>query len=808
MSNPESTAIQYTFIGGEVHPSLYNRQDWAKRSVSAARIENAVVLPTSGAVKRGGFRYVCPALSDIYPSTLVEFEFSDDQAYILEFGEYELRVLTRGAVVLDVLGYEYRISSPYSAQQAGEFKYRQDHDVLFFAHVDVPPMKLTRYGHDDWRWEWVFAGDRIQAPENVHITLSGADGAWYVVTTLSDEFGESGPSKAVRAINPDFLSIPMDGTFSALYRWMRDNAPDSIPDDLHFHEIDIEDLVAFLIGCGYEDRGIKITNGGRHWSFIRPNSSTVEVVSWWGTNYAAVIAECLYACDMGWKTGALDKLRDAAQKLIDDYDPGESATGITALAWDAVDGAARYRVYRSKSAASADRDFYRRIAEVGTTYYTDNNDPDGTASLPADQQIFDEPDDYPGVVALFQQRLAYAYTKKNPAVFFASAIGNYADFEEGTEDDSAFKFRLSATKRNAVMDVVALKELIVLTTANEFVNDVSGALTVHNVNFVPQSRTGTSRIPALVVDNIILRVPRGQNTIQSFYYSLTTYSYVSKNLLHAAGHLLQGKKIVDFAHQEHPHNIIWVLLDDGALAACTFVPDEEILAWSRHNTNGEIINIATIFNDEKNEQELWAVVRRTRPSGTVRQCLEILESPLPYTEDGGNLEEAFYVDSGLSGTFIDPVTAVDGLDHLEGMEVAIFADGNVLPRQTVINGRVQLGRPSRKVHVGLPYDCVIQTLDIELEQGTLRNAPRAPWRIVAELYNTRELHYSVNGGKEREALLQRANSMGLVPPIVHGDKELVAKVPHSRGTNVRLSSPNPVPFGILSLLMEVEVAHP
>ena len=66
----------------------------------------------------------------------------------------------------------------------------------------------------------------------------------------------------------------------------------------------------------------------------------------------------------------------------------------------------------------------------------------------------------------------------------------------------------------------------------------------------------------------------------------------------------------------------------------------------------------------------------------------------------------------------EPVTEVYGLDHLEGKEVAVIADGNVLPRKTVTNGSIDLGYPAKKVHVGLPYVSEFSPLNIEFQTNT------------------------------------------------------------------------------------------
>jgi hypothetical protein len=63
-----------------------------------------------------------------------------------------------------------------------------------------------------------------------------------------------------------------------------------------------------------------------------------------------------------------------------------------------------------------------------------------------------------------------------------------------------------------------------------------------------------------------------------------------------------------------------------------------------------------------------------------------------------------------------------GLDHLEGQEVAILADGRVLPRQTVLNGQIDIDASYNVVHVGLPFNSDIETLNIDVptQEGTLQ----------------------------------------------------------------------------------------
>ena len=71
------------------------------------------------------------------------------------------------------------------------------------------------------------------------------------------------------------------------------------------------------------------------------------------------------------------------------------------------------------------------------------------------------------------------------------------------------------------------------------------------------------------------------------------------------------------------------------------------------------------------------------------------------------------------------VSEVDGLWHLEGEDVSVFADGFVVASPnndsydtvTITNGVATLDKSYVKIHVGLPYISDVETLDIDTPQG-------------------------------------------------------------------------------------------
>jgi hypothetical protein len=76
--------------------------------------------------------------------------------------------------------------------------------------------------------------------------------------------------------------------------------------------------------------------------------------------------------------------------------------------------------------------------------------------------------------------------------------------------------------------------------------------------------------------------------------------------------------------------------------------------------------------------------------------------------------DGFFVDCGLKYSG-NPISVLSGLEHLEGKEVVILADGGVVEGLTVQNGGLTIPYTASKIAVGLPYEFELETLNIEGE---------------------------------------------------------------------------------------------
>jgi hypothetical protein len=106
--------IQNSFNAGEFSPRMYGRTDVQKYSSGASTIENFHVMPEGGLERRSGFRYVSEAATGAV--RVKEFVFSDEQAYVLEFGDRSVRFYRNEGLVVQQALTSIRASDEVSSE--------------------------------------------------------------------------------------------------------------------------------------------------------------------------------------------------------------------------------------------------------------------------------------------------------------------------------------------------------------------------------------------------------------------------------------------------------------------------------------------------------------------------------------------------------------------------------------------------------------------------------------------------------------------------------------------------------------------
>ena len=204
---------QRSFTGGEWSPSLFKRSDLEKYATAVRRMRNFFPHPHGGTSKRGGSDFIDMVKANTYYGatsdegeyvTLVPFQFSTTQAYVLEFSTTGaagvLRVLSDGGVVQSG-GSDYEGTHGF-LKNLQLLRYTQSADVLYLTHPQYAPKKASRLDHDDWAVTNVNFTASVGQPQNLIVTDSPAQPGHdvvYVVTAVGADGSESVRSAVLSA---------------------------------------------------------------------------------------------------------------------------------------------------------------------------------------------------------------------------------------------------------------------------------------------------------------------------------------------------------------------------------------------------------------------------------------------------------------------------------------------------------------------------------------------------------------------------------------------------------------------------------
>lgn len=273
---------------------------------------------------------------------------------------------------------------------------------------------------------------------------------------------------------------------------------------------------------------------------------------------------------------------------------------------------------------------------------------------------------YPSTVAIFQQRRVFAATNTYPEKIWLSRVGSYGDFDPpGTGDADPFSFSLASGKISKVRKIIEVAgRLICLSDSYEWViaGDSNGTVTPTAINAKLYSYNGTKAIrPAVLNSTLIYPQLRG-TVLHDMRWDFSTESLQSRDLTIWSSHLFQGHTITRIAYQGTPDTVVWVLRDDGVLLGLTYLPEQDVWGWHKHDSYSTIdisgttitlldpiLDIAT--TTEGTTDAAYMVVYRLDGSGLPMYCVERVADQFL-----GDMSTAWYVDSGLEydGTITTP----------------------------------------------------------------------------------------------------------------------------------------------------------
>lgn len=791
------SSIITNFRAGSLSPRLEGRIDLEKYSQAAKTLQNMIVFPQGGITRRPGTYYAATS-KDGGKVKLIDFEFSDEQAYILEFGANYIRIIKDGALVTEALKTITGVTQANPAVVTSTSHGYSNGDRVFITSV----VGMTQINNV----EFTVAGATANTFE-----LSGVNSTGYTAYASGGSVGKI-VEVATTYTATEVFELNHTQSADTIYIVHKNHAPAK--------------LVRTVAHTGWTLSNINFVDG----PYLDENitATTLYASAQTGTVTVTASAPLFASTDVG----RYIRFRDILEITHDEWAASTSylnnatvrynghvyknVTGSTQTSGNTppvhVQGTETYGnidwQYQHDETGYVEITAFTNSTTVTATVKTD----DGGISVLPDQVIgsanatkrwslgaFGGDQGHPRAIGFYEERLYLAGTTGQPQTIFGSVSADFENHTPGTLDDSAVNFTIASDKVNVIKHILPARFLQILTTSAEFtLSGGSGTTPVSptNVNVLRETTFGTSDVRPLRAGNSTILIQKGQEKVKEITFDLDTDGLLGIDLSILADHIPRGG-LTDMVWQQEPELILWFVHSDGRLIGLTYDRANGAIGWHEHPLGGTAVVESVAAIPSGSEDQVYMSVKRTINGNTVRHICYM--TPIYFND---NILDAFFVDSGL--TYSGGATStVSGLNHLEGETVSILADGSTHANKVVSNGTITLDRSASKIHIGYSYTSYVETLRLEAgaDDGVAQGKIKRIHGVTARFLNTvgAEIGPSINS-LDRVPFRDSSMAMNQAVPMFTGDKEVSFPSGYDNDAKIVIQQTQPLPMSVLAIM--------
>ena len=259
---------------------------------------------------------------------------------------------------------------------------------------------------------------------------------------------------------------------------------------------------------------------------------------------------------------------------------------------------------------------------------------------------------YPRTVQIYQQRLVFAGTTSEPQNIYFSKTGDFNNFATTEEfgkdsgsvdstgakivteqifDDNAITLQISSDTVDLIEWLNEDARLSLGTSGGIFQvygSDTDSTLTPFNftIKKITDWASEDTALPQKIGNNLLYVQQNGRKVRELIFdneqerYSADDISIRSENL--------SQEGIVEMSYQDQPHALLWCRKADGKLASCTYVRNQQVIGWHRHEIAGTHTEATANYGSHAkvermvsiprtNYDQMWFVVKRSINLGIV-----------------------------------------------------------------------------------------------------------------------------------------------------------------------------------------------
>jgi hypothetical protein len=756
---------QPSFSGGELSPLLQGRMDLAKYATGLKKARNFFISKHGSAVSRPGTTFVAEVKNSAKRVRLARFVFSDEQSFLLEFGDTYIRFYHDGGRVESSPGVAYEVTTAYAEADLPELKFDQAGDVITIAHSSYPPAELRRVTNT----HWTFGDIDFAAPDEAAVA--------------GDTFTCSYSLPAAPAVWSNATAYVLGDVVARLgkaYFCLFGNT--GHPPELHLDE---------WVYAGQAT--------GREWEWaltglIQIGNVVVESAPVVHAPGLAVPLSQDYPAILTVATGA-GAGSGATQYQLWGVNIYRGIGGV----WGLVNTMTNVGDFTdvgeepdyTKAPPQSANPFTLYVPGAGPSFF-------GRTVLPAASV------EYPACVATFEQRKWYADTASKPAGMLASETNNYYRFDDVLIPiaTSAMRWELASRELAQIRSMVPLQKLLAFTNSGVWATGGAGGgpVTFDSIDCKLQTELGASWLTPIVVEDSVLYARAKGTGVRELVYSLAQQKFSVGDTSVYSEHLFTGHQVVDWAYAEDPWQQVWAVLDSGRLLSLSYSPTQEQRAWAWHDTDGTFENVCSV--PEGTEDGVYVVVKRTINS-TTKRYIERMTNRVFDEDTATDDVDIVCLDAALTYSGSE-TTTISGLSHLEAKDVYGLADGGAVGPFTVAGGEVTLLEAASNVVLGLKYTPELELLPPAVAGAELRSRQKSVRRVTLDVYASR----GFQAGPDFDHLVehrQRVVGDGLEPlPLETGAIQMDTQSSWDADAGLCIRQDSPLPLTVTGVLREVE----
>ena len=804
---PKTRRMLTNFSKGELSPLIEGRPDLAAFFEGGKTIENWLLMRQGGLIRAPGTRFICEVKDSTKDTILLPFEFSVNDAYILEVGAEYLRFIKNKAQLLD--GPPVEVASPYLEADLRTIHFTQSADVLWLFHGSYPQQRVSRVSDLDW----TLAPDVYNPPPSFQ-----AD------TDLATPMGisaNSGNGRRVRAATGVFLAGDIGrqliaGAGVAVITGQVDAFEMTVDVLTPFNQtITAGPATMTTVGTAMTSTAHGLSAG--HWVTPTSGAQAGEI-----RRVAAIVdadhvtLDAAFPADIGspvtWNkvigvAASNWVLRLSPQVTLQPNIKEPIGAQITLVAGAAAFRAADVGKFIKVLGGLVQITVFDSTTQVRGQVL--NILSDATSVPPAlvpkgawtlEVASWSVTNGYPRTGEFFPGRLFQAGTVAQPTTLWGSRSDGFDNYAVGVVADDAVEYRMASRAVNQIQWLAENIDLFIGTSGSEHrATSGSAAAVTLGGDIVPsverESVHGCAAVQPVVAGRRTLFLDRSLRRFYALAFDIIQNGFDATEVTAFAEHITgTGVLPGSLGFQKRMDPRIYFINSDFHLCTLTYFIEQKVVGFTRLVTDGKFQSYAVIPNPAGGPDQVYVVVLRTI-NGVPKRYIELFEDH--HESLAARAWTALQTHCAIvyTGSATDTIT---GLGHLEGKTVDVIDATGFLGTAIVTGGQIVMpNQMMPPVEIGLHYRSTAVTMRPAIEGTVIDGLPRSWTSLFVRVKDT------IGGQINGQNLLYPPDALDS-KRLTTGDVKVTGQGSDTDG-RVTITQDQPYPMTVLAVFGTLEI---